>query len=670
MIPAEKPIMVDLFAGGGGVACAMVMATGSGPDVAVNHDPKAVAMHAINHPGTLHVCQDVWGCPPRWAARGRKVAWLHGSPDCTHFSKAKGSSPNRDEKRRDLAWVLVKWIRELLPNCVSLENVEEFLTWGPCDRAGVPIKSQAGASFRSFVAAIRRLGYKVEWRELRACDYGAPTIRKRLFLIARRDHKPIVWPTPTHGDPKSAAVKSGKMLPWRTAAECIDFSHPCPSIFERTRPLADATLHRIAEGIKRYVVESAHPYIVGCGGRAAQIPPRSIAKPFQTITAKADSCLVTPFLTEHANASSQRNFDVAEPLRTQCAQVKGGHFALVSPFLAGAGGPVYAGKPVSMDRPFGTLMTENHQAVIAPTLIQTGYGEREGQAPRTLDLHKPLGTVVSCGQKHALVPAFLAKHYGGVVGQELEQPIGTVTTVDHHSLVAVHVQRDFGNSVGHAADEPCGTVTAGGGGKSGVVTSHLVKLRGTCKDGQPVDAPAPTITSGGTHVGEVRACLMKFYGEGGQHSSLHDPMHTIPTKDRMAVVETRPAGDHAAEVRALLHWHRQGKAWGFRADDFDGLTADAFAGEVVLGGEVYTIADIGMRMLQPRELYRAQGFPDSYIIGDDPAQGLSLTKAEQVRMCGNSVCPPLAAALIAANYTEDFATARETRALPLLGVGV
>jgi len=338
------------------------------------------------------------------------------------------------------------------------------------------------------------------------------------------------------------------------------------------------------------------------------------------------------------------------------------------PFLAGAGGPVYAGKPVSVDRPFGTLMTENHQAVIAPTLIQTGYDKRPGQTPRALDIEAPLGTVVSCGQKHALVPAFLAKHYGGVVGQELEQPIGTITTVDHHSLVAVHVQRDFGNSIGHAANEPCGTVTAGGGGKSGVVTSHLVKLRGTCKDGQPVDAPAPTITSGGTHVGEVRACLMKFYGEGGQHSSLHEPMHTIPTKDRMAVVEARPAGDHAAEVRALLRWHRQSKAWGYRCDDLDGLTADAFAGEVVLGGEVYSIADIGMRMLQPRELYRAQGFPDSYIIGDDPDQGLSLTKAEQVRMCGNSVCPPLAAALIAANYTEDFASVRETRALPLLGV--
>ncbi len=671
MTAAEKVIDLDYFAGGGGASLGFYMATGKHPDVAVNHDPKAIAMHKANHPGTLHVCQDVWSVPPRWLAKGRKVAWFHASPDCTHHSKAKGGPPTRDEKRRDLAWVIVKVARELLPNCISLENVEEFLSWGPCDSKGVPIKSQAGASFRAFVRSLRALGYKVEWRELRACDYGAPTIRKRLFLIARRDGRPIVWPKPTHGDPKSPAVKSGKLLPYRTAAECIDWTHPCPSIFERARPMAEATLRRIAEGIERYVIRAAEPFIVtyygakkpgdfrgcgmgdllgtqttenrhglvtpcivGCGGRAAQIPPRSPEVPFQTVTAKADACLVTPF-------------------------------------LAGAGGPVYAGKPVPADRPMNTVMVENHTGVIAPVLvtntsghapsapdapvptlttggqqmlvapglIQTGYGERQGQAPRALDIEAPLGTVVACGQKHG--------------------------------LVAVHMQRDFGNSVGHSADGPCGTVTAGGGGKSGLVTSNLVKLRGTCKGGQPTDAPAPTVTSGGTHVGEVRACLMKFYGEGGQHSHPAEPMHTIPTKDRMAVVEARPAGGHAAEVRALLRWHRQGKlakAWGWRMDDLDGLAADAFAGEVVLGGEVYSIADIGMRMLQPRELYRAQGFPDSYVIGDDPAQGLTLTKAEQVRMCGNSVCPPVLAALVAANYTEDFATdlGRRAQALPLL----
>lgn len=633
MSASERPIIIDLFCGGGGGSEGLRCATGHDPDVAVNHDPKAIAMHKANHPGTLHVCQDIWGCPPEWAGRGRKVAWLHASPDCTHHSKAKGGPPTRDEKRRDLPWTITKWARALLPNCISMENVEEMRSWGPCDKDGVPIKSQAGASFRSFVRSLRALGYAVQHRELRACDYGAPTIRKRLFLIARRDGRPIVWPKPTHGDPASAAVKSGKLLPWRTAAECIDWRHPCPSIFERKRPLADNTLHRIAEGIERYVVKAASPYIVGAGGPARSGEPRTVYKPFGTLMTKNDSYVVTPF-------------------------------------LAGAGGPVYAGKPVPVDRPMGTLMTENHQAVIAPTLIQTGYGERPGQAPRALDIEAPLGTVVSCGQKHALVPAFLAKHYSGVVGQELEQPLGTVTTVDHHSVVAVHLQRDFGNSVGHAADEPLGTVTAGGGGKSGVVTSHLVKLRGTCKDGQPMDAPAPTITSGGTHVGEVRACMVKYYGQGiGQ--PLTDPAATVTTRDRMAIVEARPVGGHAAEVRALLRWHRQGKiskAWGWRLDDFDGLFADAFAGEVVLGGEVYSIADIGLRMVQPRELYLAQGFRADYIIGDDPAQGLSLTKADQVHMCGNSVSPHPMAALVKANYTEDFASARETRAMPLLGV--
>lgn len=627
------PIIIDLFAGGGGASEGIRMAIGRDPDVAVNHDPKAIAMHRANHPGTLHVCQDVWGCPPQWAARGRKVAWLHASPDCTHHSKAKGGPPTRDEKRRDLAWVIVKWARDLLPNAISLENVEEFLSWGPCDKDGVPIKSQAGASFRSFVRALRSLGYSVQHRELRACDYGAPTIRKRLFLVARRDGKPIVWPKPTHGDPASEAVQSGKLLPWRTAAECIDWRHPCPSIFERARPLAENTLHRIAEGIERYVIHAAKPFIVGLDNAGARSAKWAVDQPLSTVITKAKHGLVTPF-------------------------------------LAGAGGPVYAGKPVAVSKPFGTLMTENHQAVIAPVLVTN----TSGHAPVSLDAPVP---TLTTGQQQVLAAAHLAKHYTGVVGQELAQPIGTITTVDHHSVVAVHLQRDFGNSIGHAADEPCGTVTAGGGGKSGLVSSHLVKLRGTCKHGQPVDEPAPTITSGGTHVGEVRACLMKYYGEGGQHQSPAEPMHTIPTKDRMAVVEARPAGNHAAEVRALLRWHRQGKlakAWArWGLDDFDGLCADAFAGEVVLDGEVYSIADIGMRMLQPRELYLAQGFPPTYIIGDDPAQALALTKAEQVRMCGNSVSPPPLKAILDANYTEDFATAtateRRAQHLPLLGVG-
>lgn len=550
MNPTDQPIIIDLFAGGGGASEGIRMALGRDPDVAVNHDPKAIAMHKANHPGTLHVCQDVWGCPPRWAARGRKVAWLHASPDCTHHSKAKGGPPNRDEKRRDLAWVIEKWARELLPNGISLENVEEFLSWGPCDRHGVPIKSQAGASFRAFVRSLRALGYKVEWRELRACDYGAPTIRKRLFLIARRDGRPIVWPKPTHSDPKSPAVKSGKRLPWRTAAECIDWSIPCPSIFDRKRPLAENTLKRIAEGIRRYVLNAAQPFVVNLthGGRLE---------------------------------------DINDPIKTITAAHRG------------------------------------EKALVAPSLVQTGYGEREGQAPRALDLHAPLGTVVAGGQKHALVSAFLAKHYGGVVGHGLEQPIGSVTTVDHHSLVAASMVKMRGTNVGSEAQEPLHTISAQGQ-HHGIVAAHLQRDFGN-SIGQPVDAPLGTVTAGGGgKAGLVYSFLQKYYGQGGQHSSPGDPMHTIPTKDRMGLVT------------------------------------------VTIEGQPYVIADIGMRMLQPRELYLAQGFPDSYIIGDDPAQGLSLTKAEQVRMCGNSVCPPLLAALVAANYTEDFETAREGRELPLL----
>lgn len=540
-------IIIDLFAGGGGGSSGFVLALGRHPDVAVNHDPKAVAMHRANHPDTLHLCQDVWSCSPQWAARGRKVAWLHLSPDCTHHSKAKGGPPNRDVKRRDLAWVGIKWVRELLPTCVSLENVEEFLSWGPCDKDGVPIKSQAGASFRSFVRALRALGYAVQHRELRACDYGAPTIRKRLFLIARRDGQPIVWPKPTHGP--------GRPLPYRTAAECIDWTIPCPSIFERKRPLAENTLKRIAEGIKRYVLNAAQPFVVGIDNAGARSAKWGVDQPLSTVITKA----------KHA---------------------------LVMPYFVGAGGPVYAGKPAPADRPMNTLMTESHTA---------------------------------------LVSAFLAKHYGGVVGHGLEQPIGSVTTVDHHSLVAASIQKLNSGCVGSGLDEPLHTVTAGGhakrastGSTHALMTSHLVKLRGTCKAGQPVDEPAPTITSGGTHVGEVRAFLTKYYSQGvGQ--DLTDPAATVTTRDRMGLVT------------------------------------------VTIGGQPYVIADIGMRMLQPRELYRAQGFPDSYIIGDDPSQGLSLTKAEQVRMCGNSVCPPVMAAIVRANYTDAQSA---PRALPLLGVGL
>lgn len=503
----HRELVVDLFAGGGGASTGIEQAIGRHVDIAINHDPEAVSLHQANHPQTQHYVSDVFAAAPRAVTGGRAVGLLWASPDCTFHSKARGGKPHRDRnqarRRRALAWVVVRWAKDVRPRVIALENVEEFQQWGPLLDDGQPCPDRRGQSFLRWKKQLENLGYVVEYRELRGCDYGAPTIRKRLFLIARCDGQPITWPAATHAAPDSLPVRSRKLKPWRTAAECIDWSQPCPSIFERERPLAEATLRRIAKGVMRYVVNAAEPFIVGVGGRMGQSPARPVTKPFQTVTAKADSVLIdatlAPFLTEHANASTQRNFGAGEPLRTQVAQVKGGHFALVS--------------------------------------------------------------------------AFLAKHYGGVVGTRVDVPTGTVTTQDHHSLVA----------------------------------SSMVKLRGTSKDGQPTGEPLHTISAGGQHHAEVRAFLIKYYG-ADQDPRLEEPLHTVTTIDRFGLV--------------MVH------------------------------GEPYAIVDIGMRMLAPRELYAAQGFPPDYII-DRGADGRELTKKAQVRLCGNSVCPPLARAIVAANYHEQ-----------------
>ena len=543
-------LVVDLFAGGGGASTGIELAIGRHVDIAINHDPEAVSLHEANHPQTRHFVSDVFEVDPHAVCGDQPVGLLWASPDCKHFSKAKGGKPV-SKKIRSLAWVVVKWAAAVRPRVICLENVEEFQTWGPLGPDNRPCPQRKGQTFQRWKRQLERMGYVVEHRELRACDYGAPTIRKRLFLVARCDGQPIVWPEATHGAPDSLPVRQKKLKPWRTAAECIDWSVTAPSIFERERPLADATCRRIAKGIMRYVVDAAEPFIV----RGA-----------------------APFLTEHANASTQRTFPADEPLRTQVAQVKGGHFALV-----------------------------------APTLVQTGYGEREGQAPRALDLGKPLGTVVA-GQKHALVQAFLAKHYTGVVGSDLNDPMATVTSVDHHSLVAAHLVhmglgegKDGTKRFSHGirdVDQPLNTVTANGM-PAGVITSHMLKLRGD-NVGSSTDESLHTISAQGTHHAEVRAFLIKYYGTD-QDPQLGEPLHTVTTKDRFGIVTVK--------------------------------------------GEPYAIVDIGLRMLTPRELYRAQGFPESYAI-DKGADGRPLTKTAQVRMCGNSVCPPLARALVAANYTE------------------
>lgn len=498
------PLIVDSFAGGGGASVGIEMALGRSPDVAINHDPVALAMHRANHPGTRHYVEDVWEIDPAEVTSGQPVGLLWLSPDCKHFSKAKGGKPV-EKKIRGLAWVAIRWAATVRPEVIVLENVEEFTTWGPLGPDQRPCPRRKGRTFRSFTRALERHGYRVEHRELRACDYGAPTTRKRLFLIARSDGLPIVWPAPTHGPGR---------IPYRTAAECIDWSIPCPSIFDRDRPLADATLRRIARGLMRYVVEAAEPFIVK--------------------------------FRQNSTGTS-----IHQPLHTICA-----------------GG----GKD-------GRPGTGGAMGLIAPALVQTGYGERPGQAPRCLDLHAPLGTMVD-GQKHGLVAAFLAKHYGGpngnpVDGADLRGPAPTLTGTGQVGPVAVFLARQFGTGIGAPADRPIGTVMPGGCGKTQLV-----------------------------------AAFLQSYYRTGTSRSPGDPAPTLTTRDRLGVVT------------------------------------------VTIDGQPYAIADIGMRMLQPRELFLAQGFHPGYRIDVLRPDGKTLTKSQQIRCCGNSVCPPIAAAIVRANCSS------------------
>jgi len=609
-------LIVDLFAGGGGASTGMEWALGRSPDIAINHDPEAVALHQVNHPHTKHYCESVFNVVPQVVCAGRPVGDLWMSPDCKHFSKAKGGKPV-SKRVRGLAWVGKRWAATVRPKRIYLENVEEFQGWGPLVRVNgewMPCKRRAGRTFRNFVRELKRLGYDVDWRELRACDFGAPTIRKRLFLIARCDGQPIEWPDATHGDPKLALVRSGQLLPWRTAADCIDWSIPCPSIFTRKRPLVENTLRRVAKGVKRYVIDSLKPFIVPLTHHGKR-PNHSISDPFKTITGanRGELALVVPSLTEHANGSSQRTFPINEPLRTQCANVKGGHFALQAALLLKHYGGV-VGQP--LDAPVGTVTTKDHHSLSAATLIQTGYGERPGQSPRVPGIDKPLGTAVAGGVKHAVVAANLVRHFGESVGSSVDDPMGTVMPdgMGKTGLVATCLARNFGNSDAASVEAPVGTITTKQ--TEALVTSNLVKLRGSCRDGQRTDAPMPTITSGGTHVAEVRALLVKYYGAENGGVDIAEPLHTIRTRDCFALV--------------------------------------------VVDGALYEISDIGMRMLAPRELYRAQGFPDTYIIdyivqmvkeksGLWVQKKVKLSATAQVRMVGNSVSPYVACAVVRAN---------------------
>ena len=463
-LPIHSALVIDLFAGGGGASTGIEQAIGRAVDIAINHDPEAVALHQANHPQTRHFVSDVFEVDPLVVTDGQPVGLLWASPDCKHFSKAKGGKPV-SKKIRSLAWVVVKWAKAVRPGVICLENVEEFQTWGPLGADNMPCKERRGKTFARWKRSLQELGYVVEHRELRACDYGAPTIRKRLFLVARCDGQPIVWPEPTHAAPGTLPARTKKLKPWRTAAECIDWSIPAPSIFERKKPLADATCRRIAKGLQRYVIEAANPFIASLthqGGDRTE----AITEPFKTVT--------------------------------------GAH--------------------------------RGEKALVVPTLIQTGYGERPGQAPRVPGLDKPIGTLVG-GQKHALVSAFLAKHYTGVVGSDMADPVATVTSVDHHSLVTatmVTIDNQSSTSGQSAITEPLKTTVTEN--RHALVTANLIHMgHGEGKDGgkrfshgvRDVTDPLNTITASGVTAAIVTSNLIKLRGTSKEGQSVEEPLHTI-----------------------------------------------------------------------------------------------------------------------------------------------
>jgi DNA (cytosine-5)-methyltransferase 1 len=631
-----RPLIIDSFAGGGGASTGIEMALNRSPDIAINHNAAALAMHEANHPGTRHLSKNIWQVDPLEAVGNRPVGLAWFSPDCKHFSKAKGGKPVK-RNVRDLAWTVVLWAKRARPAIIILENVEEFQDWGPlieaADGSFRPCPDRRGETFKEWVSQLKRLGYKVEFRQLVAADYGAPTTRKRLFLIARRDGLPIVWPAPTHGKPTDPEVIAGRKLPWRTAAEIINWSLPCPSIFETSeeimarhglravRPLADATMARVARGVKRYVLDAAKPFIVGCGGRMGQSPERSVDRPAQTLTAKADACLVVPSVIKFQTGSTGSS--IGEPLPTVTA----------NSFHKRPGGAA----------PIG---------VIAPVIVRT---DMHSAAARN-GVHgpeEPIRTVTTNGPFAVVAPVLTAAQHGGA-NRGADEPMRTIaaSAKDQHAVIAPHLMtmRNAGKPF-NDADKPTHTITAGGAGLS-IVAAFMAqhnndsRRTGGVNPGQPADRPVSTITVSGSQQGVVAAALSKFYGSNktGSGGDLADPVPTITTSDARG-------GGHAALVSAFMvkyYGTGDGQVMG---DPLAAVTTRDRFGlvTVTIADTEYVITDIGMRMLTPRELFSAQGFPPDYRIDGIAHDGRVLTKSEQISCVGNSVCPPLAAALVAAN---------------------
>ncbi len=658
-----RKLVIDNFAGGGGTSTGLEIGLGRKVDVAINHDKFAVAMHKLNHPETEHYCEDVWHVDPVAVAIGRWVGLVWLSPDCTHHSQASGGQP-RDNVIRGLAWVGKKWAGKVLPDVLMLENVQQITQWGPLvakrdkatgrvvrldgaiaapgvrvrvqDQYLIPDKKRKGKTWKAFIRSLEALGYVVEYRILCAADFGAPTTRERLFMVARCDGKPIVWPEPTH-----AKKPSGSLMKWRAASECIDWSIPCASIFSRKKPLADATLRRVARGIQRYVLDSGDPFIV-------------------------------PIAHYNGNAMVH---SINEPLRTIMAATKGGEFSVVAPVLAkfrgdSVGSSVADPVPTitsggNSKRPAGS---PHALGIISPVMVQAGHGEGQpGKAQRWGEGSKapdaPLGTVVASGGGHALATAYLMQANGG-----------------------------FNTTPGHSASDPMSTIT-NTGSQQQLITANLVTLRNNCVGGD-IEEPLPTLTASGEHHVVVSALLSSYYTDDSDRCrSMDGPTATITTENRLGLVAASMvqtgygeregqaprsldinaplgtivagAGKHAI-VAAQLEYQlsEEDEAGALRVAEFMFRHSPSIRAwyelsraqrlalvTVNVKGVPHVIVDIGLRMMAPRELYNAQGFPPNYVI-DHGAGGIIFSKSTQVRLVGNSVSPVIPAALARANCPD------------------
>lgn len=612
-------IIVDNFAGGGGASTGIELALGRPVDIAINHDPAAIAMHKVNHPFTEHYCESVWDVDPVKVCRGRKVALMWLSPDCKHFSKAKGGKPV-EKHIRGLAWIALRWAALVKPRVIILENVEEFKTWGRLDKTtGRPDPNHKGETFKSFVFQLKMQGYAVQWKELKACDYGAPTSRKRFVLIARCDGRSIEFPKPTHGNAPG-------LKPYRTAADIIDWSLLCPSIFERKKPLVPATRRRIARGLDKFVIKNSEPFIIQT---QFSNQPQSVDRPLSTVESVNKHSVIIPTLTKFNDKSKGQSVDV--PLDTVMAGAT--RFGKVdtkfAPFIQHEN---FDNIPQSVEKPLSTITSATHQylagAKIAPFVEQAFGGGYNGNGS---DIEKPLPTVTVTDHNRVISPTLIQYHSETsdteVRACGFKDPLPTVDTQNRYGIAAAYIHKYYAGNYKGA--------------------------------GSAVDAPLDTITVEERHA-ITMPYMTEFYGNEKDGTPCTQPLRTVMAKNKAAVVQVKVAKIESGQnlgywtaVRTLLNEYA-----GYALKDDEILLFN-------ISGSWWFIYDIGMRMLTPRELYRAQGFPEDYKIEFD-VNGKPYSKKEQIARCGNAVCPPMAEAVVKANLPE-YASAKPITTMRELG---